>query len=403
MMLLTAGTRGDVEPFTALARHAADAGHEVRLGLVDGSGADAAGLDAVSLEMPASAVVPDLTGGPMAVLRRVRGEVRPSLRRMLAAAVRETVAFRPDVVVHHPLVLSAPMVADALAVPRVLVEFSPVATPSVELPAAGGPTALRDLGRANRWTYAVPRAAARLLRADVAAAAEQLPAGRSPGARTRSRATLMAISPQLLPRPSDWPSRVHLTGAWSDERTDHVLDPSVAAFLRGAVLVASFGSMAAGDPVLRAEAVVAAARAHGLRVLLLTGWGGLQPRHDLLGPDVLAMRSAPLGPVLQGASVVVHHGGAGTAHAAARAGVPSVVVPFIADQPFWAHRLHRVGIAAAPVPFRRVTADALRVAVGEALRQGPRAAAVGRAVRAEHGVQHAVEVLEAVRADDVRR
>jgi UDP:flavonoid glycosyltransferase YjiC (YdhE family) len=398
MMLLTAGTRGDVEPFLALARRATACGHDVRLGVVSDSGADLSGVDAVSLEMTASEVVPDLTGGPWAVARRLRAETRPALRRMLAAAVRETVAFAPDVVVHHPLVLSAPMAADALAVPRVLVEFSPVATPSAEFPAAGGPTAVRDLGRANRWTYAVPRAAARLLRSDVASAAGQLPGRRAPTDRSPSRATLMAISPQLLPRPSDWPTRVHLTGAWFEEPARPSVDPMIAEFLRrGPHLVASFGSMATGDPEQRARIVVAAARQHGLRALLLTGWGGLVlPKEELMAPDVLAVRSAPLAPVLSGASVVLHHGGAGTAHAVARAGVPSVVLPFIADQPFWADRLHRAGVAAGPIPARRATAAALSAAVADAMGRSARAVEVGLAMRAEGGVQRAVEVIETV-------
>ena len=35
MMLLTAGTRGDVEPFVALSRYAAARGHEVLLAVPD--------------------------------------------------------------------------------------------------------------------------------------------------------------------------------------------------------------------------------------------------------------------------------------------------------------------------------------------------------------------------------
>ncbi|WP_317229618.1 glycosyltransferase, partial [Clavibacter sp. MX14-G9D] len=174
LMLLTAGTRGDVEPFVALARHAAARGHEVRLALPDDAVVPA-GVDAVAIGLDARRMLSPAGRAPWALLRHVRAEVRPAMRRMLAVAVRETLAFDPDVVVHHPLVLSAPMVADALGVPRVLAELAPVATPSARFPAAGGPTATRDLGARNRSTYAVPRAAARLFDADVARAAAELP------------------------------------------------------------------------------------------------------------------------------------------------------------------------------------------------------------------------------------
>jgi sterol 3beta-glucosyltransferase len=396
MMLLTAGTRGDVEPFAALARHAASRGHEVRLALPDDADPPD-GVDTVALGLDVQRMLSPAGRTPWALGRHVHAEVRPAMRRMLAGAVRETVAFDPDVVVHHPLVLSAPMVADSLGVPRVLVEFAPVATPSGRFPAAGGPTATRDLGAANRSTYVVPRAAARLFDGDVARAAAELPSGRRPAERSPSRATLMAVSPELLPRPDDWPERVHLTGAWYEETPAAIPDPVVVDFLgTGPFMVASFGSMATGDASARGRAIVTAARSHGLRVLLVTGWGGLALPEECRGPDVLAVRSAPFDAVLPGATLAVHHGGAGTSHAVARAGVPAVVVPVTADQPFWAAQLHRQGVAAAPVPLRRLSAGTLAPAMRDALSRRGRAAEVGRLMRREHGLQRALDVLESL-------
>ncbi|WP_043673095.1 glycosyltransferase [Clavibacter michiganensis] len=396
MMLLTAGTRGDVEPFVALARHAASRGHEVRLALPDDAVAPE-GVDTVRLGLDARRVLSPAGRTPWALAHHLCAELRPAIRRMLAAAVRETVAFDPDVVVHHPLILSAPMVADGLGVPRVLVEFAPVATPSARFPAAGGPTATRDLGARNRSTYAVPRAVGRLFDGDVARAAAELPGGRRPAGRSPSRATLMAVSPELLPRPDDWPDRVHQTGAWYEEAPTASLDPVVADFTAaGRFVVASFGSMAKGDASARGRAIVTAARAHGLRVLLVTGWGGLALPAECRGPDVLAVRSAPFDQVLLGAALAVHHGGAGTSHAVARAGVPAVIVPVTADQPFWAAQLQRQGVAAAPIPLRRLSADALVPAMADALSRRGRAAEVGGRMRREQGVRRAVDVLESL-------
>ncbi|MFC3297041.1 glycosyltransferase [Clavibacter michiganensis subsp. insidiosus] len=396
LMLLTAGTRGDVEPFAALARHAASRGHEVRLALPDDAVAPE-GVHCVRLDLDAQRVLSPSGRTPWALAHHLRTEVRPAMRRMIVAAVRETVAFEPDVVVHHPLILSAPMVADALGVPRVVVEFAPVATASARFPAAGGPTATRDLGARNRSTYAVPRAIARLFDGDVARAAAELPGRRRPDFRSPSRATLMAVSPQLLSRPDDWPERVHQTGAWYEEASAASLDPVVGGFLgAGPYVVASFGSMAKGDASARGRAIVTAARAHGLRVLVLTGWGGLALPAESRGPDVLVVRSAPFDRILPGAALAVHHGGAGTSHAVARAGVPAVVVPFMADQPFWAAHLHRQGVAAAPIPLRRLSVDALVSAMGDALSRRERAAEAGGLMRRDGGVRQAVDVLESL-------
>ncbi|MEX5296478.1 glycosyltransferase [Kocuria sp. CPCC 205268] len=394
MMLLTSGTRGDVEPFAALARYAAARGHRVRLGVPENSGADLAGLDTVGLDVDFHRLLRPPGRSPRAAVRHVRSEVGPGMRRMFSAAVRETLAFEPELVVHHPLVLTAPAVAGALAVPRVLAEFVPVATPTREFPAPGGPTVSTDLGRFNRTTYAVPRSGALLFRRDVERACRQLSGGRAPAPAPASRATLMGISPQLLPRPADWPATVHLTGSWHAAADPGAADPAVLGFVRGGpCLVATFGSMAAGDPAARARTVVDSARAHGLRSLLVTGWGGLALPASARGEDVLEVPAAPLDAVLPEAVLAVHHGGAGTVHAVARAGVPSVVVPFIADQPFWGRQLHRLGLAPAPVPRRSLTGRTLGPAVGEALARRERAQQVGDAMRAEQGLRSALDVL----------
>lgn len=394
MMLLTAGTRGDVEPFAALARFAAGHGHEVRLGVPENSGVDLSGLDAVSLEVDFHRLVAEHGISPWTAVRHFRTEVGPGMRRMLAAAVRETLAFAPDVVVHHPKVLTAPAVAQALGVPHVVAEAVPVLTPTRQFPAPG--VVNRDLGRFNRATYAVARGAERMFRRDIDRACAQLPGGR-PAAVPAPAATLLPISPQLLPRPDDWPASVHLTGSWHADAPAPEPDPAVLAFLRGGpYLVATFGSMASGDPLARGRAVAESARAHGLRTLLLTGWSGLALPEDLQGSlrgDVLAFPALSLDAVLPGAELAIHHGGAGTVHTVARAGVPHVVVPFLADQPFWGRQLHSIDLAAAPIPQKKLTAERLTAAIGDAL--GCRAAAerVGREVRQERGLEAALSVL----------
>ncbi|MFC4903325.1 glycosyltransferase [Kocuria oceani] len=392
MMLLTAGSRGDVEPFAALARRAAAQGHEVRLAAPENPGADLSGLDTVGLEVEFQRLIGTQGASPWTAVRHYRTEVGPGMRRMLAAAVRETLAFRPDVVVHHPKVLTAPAVADALGVPHVVVETVPALTPTREFPAPG--VVNRDLGPFNRFTYAATRGAGRMFRRDIERACAQLPGFTPDAAVSAPAASLVPISPQLLPRPADWPATTHLTGAWHDDADTPQLDPDVARFLRGgAYLVAGFGSMAAGDPLARGRAVVEAARAHGLRTLLLTGWGGLALPGALRGDDVHVTRSVPLDAGLPGAALAVHHGGAGTVHTVARSGVPHVVVPFLADQPFWGRQLHRLGLAPAPVPRKRLTTERLTAAIVEALTCAATAERVGEEIRREHGLQTALDIV----------
>lgn len=75
--ILCAGTRGDVEPFAALAREACRRGHLVRLAVSSTSGADLRGLDAVSLRVDYRAFVAEQGVSPLAALRALRTTVRP--------------------------------------------------------------------------------------------------------------------------------------------------------------------------------------------------------------------------------------------------------------------------------------------------------------------------------------
>jgi UDP:flavonoid glycosyltransferase YjiC (YdhE family) len=91
----------------------------------------------------------------------------------------------------------------------------------------------------------------------------------------------------------------------------------------------------------------------------------------------------------------VHHGGAGTTAAAVRAGIPSVVVPFLGDQPFWAWRLGQLGVAPPPIPRPALTAERLAAAIGAASAEpmAQRAQDLGERVRAEDGIAAAIETL----------
>jgi sterol 3beta-glucosyltransferase len=143
--------------------------------------------------------------------------------------------------------------------------------------------------------------------------------------------------------------------------------------------------------------VLDALRDSGERGIIVTGWGGTR----LAGtpPGVFVLESAPYEWLLPRVKAVVHHGGAGTTAAALRAGRPSVVCPFVADQPFWGARVAALGVGPEPIPQRKLTAgnlaDAIRTAATDpAMRE--RAARLGERIRAEDGVGNAVAVIEGV-------
>ena len=134
-------------------------------------------------------------------------------------------------------------------------------------------------------------------------------------------------------------------------------------------------------------------------MLLSSGWAGHGASR--LPNNVHPIDWTPVEWLFPRCSAIVHHCGAGTTHQAARSGVPSICVPFMMDQPFWAERLHRLGIAPPALNPRKLDAQAVRDAAAVATASGMRRTArevAGRLAAEPDGTGAAVEAIERVGA-----
>jgi vancomycin aglycone glucosyltransferase len=208
----------------------------------------------------------------------------------------------------------------------------------------------------------------------------------------------LAADPTLAPwlEPADLVEVVQ-TGAWilPDERP---LSAELVAFLDAGTppVYVGFGSMPMRASKDVARVAIEAIRAQGRRALVSRGWADLALIDDR--DDCFAVGEANHQALFRRVAAVVHHGGAGTTTTAARAGAPQVVVPQMADQPYWAGRVAELGIGAAhdgPTPTTESLSAALRTAL--TLETRARAAAVAGSIRTDGATVAAKLLLDALR------
>ena len=207
---------------------------------------------------------------------------------------------------------------------------------------------------------------------------------------------LFACSPSILPRPSDWGEHVHVTGYFF--LTEEAYEPPavLSDFLAMGIppVCISFGSMVNRKAESIDQIVREALKQTNNRGIILSGWGGVAHQSS---KDLFYLESAPHDWLLPKCKMIIHHGGAGTTSAGLRAGIPNIIVPFTADQPFWGNRVCVVGAGPKPILVKNLSVDKLTHAVVEAETQPirERAQLIGQRIRSEDGVKDATNLIEA--------
>ena len=408
--LLTQGSRGDVEPYLALGFALARLGHELKVAAPAGFAPliRRAGLEAFLVEPD-----PRLRAVGEDLPRWLRPSVGEGVIRMRRAARPRSglgqaysgylQASRDADVILHPAWLApvARTIAEccgSLAVPAYLAPIHPT---------RAFPSPFLNISSRPEWNHPSHVMALWLGRAVLHGAPNHwrsrilgLPPARVDFLPPAGSVCLYGFSRSLLPPPRDWPAEARVTGSWwLDAGQDWKPPEDLDRFLRGSgkVVFLGFGSMMDPRPK-QLNAIVEAALARvGCRAVVLLGPHG---QLDLArSPHWMAVPEVPFDWLFRRVDAIVHHGGAGTAAQAARAGKPSVVVPFFGDQLFWGQRLHRTGGGLRPIPRRALSEDRLASAIEEALENPERArhaASLGERVRAEAGLATAVEIIETV-------
>jgi vancomycin aglycone glucosyltransferase len=176
---------------------------------------------------------------------------------------------------------------------------------------------------------------------------------------------LLAFDEAFAPLPPDVDAAVVRSGAWFLPPVGE-LDDGLEAFLRAGPppVYVGFGSMPDRNAAATTQVVLAAVERAGVRAVLSSGWARLGLPD--LPPQVLVIGPTEHARLFPRCELIVHHGGAGTTHAAVRAGVPQLVVPHAFDQSGWGTTTLGAGVALESIPRAKLTVDRLAGAITRA-------------------------------------
>ncbi|MFD7500164.1 glycosyltransferase [Streptomyces sp. NPDC059850] len=389
--VVTFGTTGDVAPLTGVGVRLAEDGHTVTIAtheqhraLVEGCGLGFRVLP----DLPVSAQADDSTLGSARVYAQRMRAHAPVLLETAMESARDA-----DLLLASHMMPVAYHVAECLGIPSMGLHLNAVEpTGEFQVMFARG----RSLGPlVNRTLTRTVRAL--LLRPVLGAVndlrrSHRLPELRTPAAIHREQAArrwpvLHGFSPTVLPRPAHWRDELEVVGYWwpaepgmwqpRQELRDFLDAGPPPVFL-------DFGPAEVGSVDVDLRAVLdAAVRRNGLRAVVQAGWSDASFRDD----EVYSVTQVSHSWLLPRTRAAVHHAGAGTTAAALRAGVPSMAVPSMLDQFFWARRAARLGVGPGHLPLQD-------------LNPGQLADRVRRLTTEEHYAGRAREVARRIAGED---
>lgn len=415
--ILTVGSRGDVQPYIGLGLGLKSSGHTVKIAtannfaeLVRGYGLDFAPLegDIHTVMLSEAGLQAMERGNIVGFMRKAMEGLQPVVDQVasdaLAACLDADAIIAGSINLHFP----AAALSKQLGIPYIPSFPQPILpTPDYQsMIAPPAPAWLGPLrGSYNRLTHHMMlQILWQLMRHSVNGACRKVGLPALPRfARFRNVwngeiPVLYCFSPSVVPPARGHGENIKVCGYWFvSSPGDWRPSPDLLAFLEAGPppVYIGFGSMTDRDPEALTKMALSALARTGQRGILLTGWGGIGTQK--LPDNVFAIDAAPHDWLFPKMAAVVHHGGAGTTAASLRAGIPTVVVPFIADQPFWGDRVCKLGVGPAPMPRKTLTADELANAIQTAVtdrQMRSRAAALGECIRAENGVQVAVDMVD---------
>ncbi|ONK71017.1 uncharacterized protein A4U43_C04F3860 [Asparagus officinalis] len=373
--ILVVGTRGDVQPFIAVAKRLQEFGHRVRLAthvnfrnFVQSHGIEfyPLGGDPQIMAGYMARNKGFLLSGPAEISMQLKQlkEIIFSLLPACTAPDLETGApFKAQAIIANPPAYGHTHVAEALGVPLHFL-FTMPWTPTNEFP---HPMSCVPNSAANKLSYILVDLVVWLgIRGFINDFRKKLNLPSIAYFSTYYGSishlpTGYMWSPYLAPKPKDWGFLVDITGfCFLNLGTKYQPQRAFAEWIQQGPkpIYIGFGSMPLEDGKRTMNIILEALKETGQRAIIGRGWGDLGISSDIPA-DVYLIEDCPHDWLFPQCAAVVHHGGAGTTATGLRSGCPTTIIPFFGDQFFWGDRIHERGVGPAPIPIYELNVERL--------------------------------------------
>ncbi|XP_015170056.1 sterol 3-beta-glucosyltransferase UGT80B1 isoform X2 [Solanum tuberosum] len=412
IVVLIVGTRGDVQPFLAMAKRLQAFGHHVRLAthsnfrdFVKSGGIDFYPLGGDPRVLTGymarnKGLIPSGPGEISVQRKQLKAIIESLLPACTEPDIETGEPFRAQAIIANPPAYGHAHVAEALGVP-LHIFFTMPWTPTYEFP---HPLARVPQPAAYWLSYIVVDLliwwGIRGLINEFRKKKLNLPPiayfSTYHGSLSHFPTGYM-WSPHVVPKPKDWGSLVDIVGYCVLNLGSNYQPPEdfIKWIQNGPKPVyIGFGSMPLEDTIKTTDIILEALRNTGQRGILDRGWGDLGTFQDI-PEDVFLVAEYPHDWLFPQCAAVVHHGGAGTTAAGLRAGCPTTIVPFFGDQFFWGDRIHQKGLGPAPIPIEQLSVEGLSDAITFMLQSDVKSRVMELAVllEKEDGVAGAVDAF----------
>jgi sterol 3beta-glucosyltransferase len=422
VLILTVGSRGDVQPYVALGQGLKDAGHDVFVStcqrfetFVSDHGLNYLYMNDQIMALMDSDQGREVMEETTSIFQVIKNTIKlvkkvtPLQREMLKDSWLAAEQCQPDLIIFHPKAYGGPSIAEKMRIPVILAIPLPMLVPTTQQP-VWSPSRISLGGWFNKLTYVIPQKLMKFSVGKLVKESRELhglpyqPKGFDILHDNEGKhiPVFHCYSGSVSPRPNDWPQNVVTTGYWFLQENKNWQPPdALQRFLEAGdpPVYVGFGSMAGRDPERLTSIVIKALQKANVRGIIATGWGGLTVSQ--LPDSIFKIDQVPHEWLFPKVAAVVHHGGAGSTAAGLRAGRPTIVCPFFGDQPYWGARVYALGVGSKPLPQKKLSVDDLAAAIVEVTSNQKirkNAQLIGDKLSHENGVANALGIIENILA-----